>query len=221
MTPAEPVKPVVVPDPPRRHVVEEPVNKPLIANSRTPDISVAPEKPKKSKHEIKVDLSDQISAMDAKRARAKAQKDAEERQERADAQRRDRITTALQGAGKGLSSKIQSLAGNATVVDLPGQGGGAAFANYRSIVYNAYLNAWNPPHNVDSEAEVETEIVIARDGSIISADVVKRSGVGPLDRSVERAMREVRKLAPFPEESKVSQRRFGITFSLKAKQSLG
>src|SRR5207244_1671728 len=109
-----------------------------------------------------------------------------------------------------------------SVIDEMIGGGGAAFADYRTIVYSAYYNAWIAPEElIDDEAVTEVRVVIARDGSIISADITGKSGKAVLDRSVERALRAVRQLPAFPEAAKDSQRTFKIRFNLKAKQSSG
>jgi len=60
---------------------------------------------------------------------------------------------------------------------------------------------------------------VARDGSILSAEIVSRSGHREMDRSVDQALRLVSKLPPFPESARDSERTFLIRFNLEAKLS--
>jgi TonB family protein len=122
----------------------------------------------------------------------------------------------------GLASTIQKDTARATVFDLPGQGGGAAFVDYKTALLSAYYNAWICPQEVDDDlATTEVKVVVARDGSIISAEITKKSPESALNKSVDRALKEVNKLPPFPEGATDDQRSFRIRFNVKAKQSLG
>jgi TonB family protein len=60
---------------------------------------------------------------------------------------------------------------------------------------------------------------VARDGRIIRATIVDRSGNRVLDLSVQKALDSVTKLPPFPEGSRDDQRTFTIDFNLKAKHA--
>jgi TonB family protein len=121
-----------------------------------------------------------------------------------------------------LANGVESSGAKATVVNLPGQGGGAAFAGYNTVIFNAYYHAWiTPDSTADRLAAVEVKIVVARDGSIISADVTNPSGDSALNRSVEKALRAVRKLPPFPSGATDDQRSFLIRFNLDTKESSG
>ena len=68
---------------------------------------------------------------------------------------------------------------------------------------------------------MKVKVVIARDGSVITDAILKRSGIPALDKSVENALNRVRQLPPFPEGAKDAQRTFIINFNLKAKRLLG
>ena len=73
----------------------------------------------------------------------------------------------------------------------------------------------------DRLATADARIVVARDGSIISAELVRRSGNPQVDRSVERALRAVTKLPPFPAGSHDEERTFTIQFDLQSKEGTG
>lgn len=119
---------------------------------------------------------------------------------------------------------IREKGAGATVVDTPGQGGGGeAYADYKSIIYTIYYNAWHPPDlATDDDSTTQAKIVISRSGDILSFRIEKKSGNAALDKSVEAALRRVEKIpVTFPETSKDSQRSFIINFNLKAKNQLG
>jgi TonB family protein len=121
-----------------------------------------------------------------------------------------------------LGSKIRDSAAKATVVTLPGEGGGEAFAGYETVIYNAYYHAWKPPEDAtSSQASADVKITVARDGSVLSAELVGPSGDAAIDRSVQRALDAVKQLPPFPATSQDTQRSFKIRFNLLAKQSSG
>jgi TonB family protein len=122
-----------------------------------------------------------------------------------------------------LASGVQTSGAGRTVVDVPGIGGGGeVFAGYRDVVRSAYYRAWVAPENGgDKSALPEARIVVARDGAIISAELVSPSGEAPLDKSVLRALRAVAKLPPFPASARDEQRTFRIQFSLDLKEASG
>ena len=91
---------------------------------------------------------------------------------------------------------VKSSGAEETVVDMPGQGGGEAFVGYETFIYNAYYHAWITPDSVaDRLAATDAKIVVARDGTILSAEIITKSGEPALDKSVERALRAVTKIA--------------------------
>jgi colicin import membrane protein len=146
----------------------------------------------------------------------------EEREARAEAAARRDAARAISQTLGGLANNITKGAAKAAVFDLPGQGGSAAFVDYRTALFSAYYNAWNCPTDIDNDlASVEVKVVVARNGSVISAEITKKSSDSTLNRSVQRALDAVSKLPPFPEGVNDDQRSFRLRFNLKAKQSLG
>jgi len=122
-----------------------------------------------------------------------------------------------------LASGVQTSGAARTVVDIPGIGGGGeVFAGYRDVVRSAYYRAWVAPENGGDKAALpEARIVVARDGSIVSAELVSPSGETSLDKSVLRALQAVTKLPPFPASAHDEQRTFRIQFSLDLKEASG
>jgi TonB family protein len=122
-----------------------------------------------------------------------------------------------------LASGVQTSGAGRTVVDVEGIGGGGeVFAGYSDVVRSVYYNAWIAPDGGASKtAAPEARIVVARDGSIISADLVGPSGESALDKSVVRVLGAVKKLPPFPASARDEQRTFRIQFSLDLKQATG
>jgi TonB family protein len=214
----EPPKPVVQskpePTPEREPARKPPINPlPIPAQTKTP-VKNTTSNPSPTKHTIKVDLDQTVYKKQIKAQQAEAARN----QENESKQRANAIARAL----KGMASAISTKTAKATVFDVPGQGGGEAFADYRTVVYNVYYSAWNAPDDVaDDQAVTEARIVVARDGSIIQAEVTSRSGRSSLDKSVEAALRNVPRLPPFPSGASDTQRTFRIRFNLKAKQSFG
>jgi len=73
------------------------------------------------------------------------------------------------------------------------------------------------------DLKLETKIVIAHDGRVVSWEITKSARDRALNDSVRRALRAVQSqgLHPFPEDATDSQRSFKISFDLKDKTSLG
>jgi periplasmic protein TonB len=154
-----------------------------------------------------------------------ATKDTSEEDAKAEARAEARAEAKAAAArAKAYSSAVASLRSNlssTTHVDVPGPGG-ASYANYSQIVKSIYTQAWIAPDGVsDDEATAKVTIVVARDGSIISARVTDPSGDAAVDRSVREALRRVDSLPAFPEGATDDQRTFIINFNLKAKRLLG
>lgn len=233
--------PIPTPPPPEIKKIETPIPPPP---EKPPEVKVEPrekptpspkekEKPKEKPKEIvqapkttktetnraKIDLSKLINRGSTPKPETKARPDskAQEAMARQEAAR----TAKLLG---NVASIIRDQSSKATLVEMPGPGGGGeVYADYKSIVYTTYYQAWQSPTlSIDSEATTQAKIIIARDGSIVSYSIEKRSGNTALDKSVEAVLRRVEKIPlPFPEASKDTQRTFIINFNLKAKNLLG
>jgi TonB family protein len=207
--PVEPVEPVERPKP--REVTEE-VKEP----------GLIPKKVSKP-HEIVPDFTPASSVISKKRSKTSTTEvsDAAEtaaQSAAATSRLRQRVAEAMNNLATGVAKS--GAAG--TVVDMPGQGGGEAFVGYETVIYNEYYRAWTPPDSIaDRTAKADVKIVVARDGTILSAEIISKSGRPGLDRSVERALRVVTKLPPFPASAHDEQRSFLIRFNLESKEASG
>ena len=95
--------------------------------------------------------------------------------------------------------------------------GSGQFANYASLVFNKYNNAWVAPANLyDSSLKVEVEVVVSRNGSVTSSRIKRGSGNSLLDQSIRNVLKRVTFIARFPKDAKDSQRTFIIDFKLTA-----
>jgi protein TonB len=86
----------------------------------------------------------------------------------------------------------------------PGGAGGplSPISAFHLGVKEVYFSQWQQPHGlVESGAKyrVRVEIVIARDGEVVSARVVAKSGNAEMDRSVQEAVGRVARVDPLPE----------------------
>ncbi|MCO5051423.1 MAG: TonB family protein [Verrucomicrobiae bacterium] len=156
---------------------------------------------------------------------AKNQKPANDGAAAADSQRNSALATALRstrsGLGKGLSS--------GTDVRMPdGQGGGsgAAYASYAQEIQRRYKAAYDRELQIagdiaDGQAQVETSIVVLRDGTVSSARILKPSGNAELNRLTQRVLDSVRQVPAFPSGTTDSTRTFNIVFDLKPRIGFG
>jgi colicin import membrane protein len=218
--PVEPTPPQIKPEPPKPVVRQQPKpiaepkpkvakNKPvedLTANpklvSRKPIVDTADLTPTK-RGVVKPSPQTSESAQDtaARDARRKAQRE---------------FASAYKTISKNLSSS------DLVMPALGGGSSGQVSANYRDIIFSKYYNAWSIPLDVDDHAgAILAKITIARDGSVISAKIIKRSGNSVLDRSVQNALDTVTFIEPFPEGSSDKERTVTIQFEPQAKRQTG
>ncbi|HUD45558.1 MAG TPA: TonB family protein [Candidatus Baltobacteraceae bacterium] len=174
-------------------------------------------RPSKPRHQHEIHPTFGPAAHTAEHATSEAVQASSQVAARSESRRLNEIENSLDH----LASGVQSSGAARTVVDIPGIGGGGeVFAGYRDIVRSVYYRAWIAPENGgDKSALPEARIVVARDGSIISAELVSPSGEATLDKSISRALRAVTKLPPFPASAHDEQRTFRIQFSLDLKEA--
>jgi len=176
-------------------------------------------KPKSSKphphHEVEVTYPPTYASKSRKKSEPTK---SSESSTHAQAQRLKEIESSLAE----LASGVRKSGSSDPIVDTEGIGGGEAFAGYRDLVFSAYYHAWITPDNAANRlGTADAKVVVARDGSIVSAVLVRPSDDKGLDKSVERALREVTKLPPFPVSTQDAERTYVIRFSLEAKEMTG
>jgi len=122
-----------------------------------------------------------------------------------------------------VANTIRSATSSTTIVmpSMP-SGGGPSYANYAQAVKSIYEKNWSPPDETSrDDALVKVQIVIAKDGTILSSRIIGRSGEPGVDASVEATLRRVTKVPAFPEGAKESKRTYTIGFNLRAKRGIG
>jgi colicin import membrane protein len=212
--PPKAVKPI---EPPKHH--EEAV-KPIEPPKRLSQNDLAPiTKPDKTKSKLDPEsLKPSVRKANDKVKPPKEQDDTAEREYKAAVAARQKAAAEFGKAFKTLSKNMSS----STVVEMPGPGGGGPVsANYRDLLFSKYYNAWNPPPGVDGFRDVLVSITIARDGSVLSARIIKHSGNAAIDKSVQNALDSVTFIEPFPAGSKEPERPFKIIFNPEAKRAIG
>ena len=210
----EPVPPQPQPKPPEP--VKQPTPEPVKEIKHSEESAEANEKPslKPLKHKIEISTELVKRKPNSTSKKTTTSSDAEAQAEkRAKEAARMAFNRAVRSLRDGLSSS--------TTVDPPGPGG-EAYANYAQVVKSIYEHAWIAPEDAtDNDGTTKASVTIARDGTVISARVIRSSGDSAVDRSVERTLERVKFVAVFPEGAKEARRTFTINFNLKAKRLLG
>jgi periplasmic protein TonB len=204
----EQVERVQVPTPPQRKETTRPLPEP--DDSKDVTLESKPKTPKPSTHhEVQVSYTPANAATSRKKPEKTSSSETPSTA-RAEARRLKEIENSLAE----LASGVRSSGSPNTVVDVEGIGGGEAFAGYREVVKAYYYRAWVAPDNMGNRlATADARVTIARDGSVISAELARPSGDSALDKSVERVLRDVTKLRPFPASTHDTQRTFSLRFS--------
>jgi TonB family protein len=189
----QPVAPA--PEPPKEKAVEP--DKPEPAQERKRRIEVSTKMvTRRSEESLEVNPA----------ATRRAQEGAEARRQAAAA-----IERAVAGIQGGLSGS--------TTVELKGPGGGGLpYANWLQAVRTVYQRAWVVPQGIsDDSAAATVSVTIARDGTVLSAHMIKPSGNAAVDASVEATLNRVKYAAPLPDDAKEDQRTVTIVFDVKSK----
>lgn len=218
------------PEPPR-HVEEAPkVEKPRPVETAKPapakpkPVKVV-EKPKPTKPKIEVNLDTVVKNNVAKDDRRKKQREEEKRRQE-EIKRAAKQQAAWQAKVADVTSstvkRLQTGLSSSTSVEMPGPGG-EAFVNYAQWVKEIYERNWLGTDTIPStEATVKVEVVVSRNGSVVSSRIVRKSGNTLLDRSVQGALNRVRSINyPFPDGARENTRTFIINFDLASKRYTG
>jgi TonB family protein len=126
-------------------------------------------------------------------------------------QQQQRLARASRSAIWNLKNNLTS----ATLIDAPGSGS-VAYASYDSAVKSAYYQTWMQMllDTVAKDGEnVIVRVSIARDGTVLSANIVTPSGDAKVDASVQRTLERVKYIAPFPEGATEKERTYTINFN--------
>ena len=189
LSPAAPVAPPPAPAPPKPKKPEPKKTQPKPKIKPKPLTSKPKKITPKPKPKIKVNLNSNVRKPDAQKK--ESQKEAAKQQ------------TAL--------NKLQTKLSGRTSVNVPL--GRYASAKYESLIRRKYMDATIHPGAISGDPVVRVRLVIARNGTILSARVTNKSGVASWDRSVQKALNRVKFIKPFPESMKGSQQTFNLNFN--------
>lgn len=131
--------------------------------------------------------------------------------------------TQLANVARNVARNLRNGLSSSTDVEMPGPGGGGVpYANFLDALKKIYSDAWVVPDGVtDDEATVTASVTIARDGTVRSSKIIRRSGNALVDTSVEATLRRVTYAVPLPDSAKEKERTVTIRFNVKAKRGLG
>ena len=192
------------------------------------------EKPEPKK--IEVDIKTVKTAKDdpdLRRRQQERERAAKEERERREAERQAEIRAHMQAveaanrdykqrqaALSGIVGKVDTGLARTTNIEMPDPGG-EAFINYADLIWSKYYAAWVAPDVTNVRNPTRVEIVVTKDGRVISSNIIRGSGNAAMDRSVRQALERVTKLPAFPPGATDAQRTFRINFELKSKRQFG
>jgi len=130
----------------------------------------------------------------------------------------------LQALKSTVSSLRQGLSSSTAIEEMPAgpRGGGVPYANFYDGVKKIYSDAWLLPDGVtDDSATVTASVTIARNGEVLDAKIVVRSGNTQVDETVAATLRRVRFAVPLPASAKEDQRTVRIKFNVRAQRLIG
>ena len=212
MAPPAPVAPPTPPTPaPTKPTPPKPKPKPpdpIPPKPKPKQVEVVKPKPKPKpvKPKINVNLKSTLRQPDTQKV--KAQQAAAERARQAEAKRQAALKQSL--------NKLDSKLSGRTSVNVP-QGRYAA-ANYESLIRRKYVDATIHPGTISGDPVVKVQLVIARNGNVISARIIGVSGLASWDRAVQKALDRVKRIAPFPAGMSGAKKTFNLNFNSRSFQ---
>lgn len=98
--------------------------------------------------------------------------------------------------------------------------GATSYNRYKELVASVYQQKWNrglPPKSASYRGKVvRVRVTVAKNGRVVSARIVSRSGMVALDNSVKAALNAVRSIGqPFPPGVKEREQTFTVDFQDK------
>ena len=183
-----------------------PKPKPVKPKPKPVEVVKPKPKPKPVKPKINVNLKSTLRQPDTQKV--KAQQAAAERARQAEAKRLAALKQSL--------NKLDSKLSGRTSVNVP-QGRYAA-ANYESLIRRKYVDATIHPGTISGDPVVKVQLVIARNGNVISARIIGVSGLAIWDRAVQKALDRVKRIAPFPAGMSGAKKTFNLNFNSRSFQ---
>ena len=93
-----------------------------------------------------------------------------------------------------------------------------AAANYESLIRRKYVDATIHPGTISGDPVVKVQLVIARNGNVLSARIIGASGLASWDRAVQKALDRVKRIAPFPAGMSGAKKTFSLNFNSRSFQ---
>ena len=205
-TPPKPTTPKPKPTPPDPTPPKPKPVEPVKPKPKPVEVVKPKPKPKPVKPKIKVNLNSTMRKPDTQKI--KAQQAAAERARQAEAKRRAALNQSLNNLDSKLSGR--------TSVNVP-QGRYAA-ANYESLIRRKYVDATIHPGTISGDPVVKVQLVIARNGNVLSARIIGASGLASWDRAVQKALDRVKRIAPFPAGMSGAKKTFSLNFNSRSFQ---
>lgn len=205
-TPPKPTPPKPKPTPPDPTPPKPKPVEPVKPKPKPVEVVKPKPKPKPVKPKIKVNLKSTMRKPDTQKI--KAQQAAAERARQAEAKRRAALNQSLNNLDSKLSGR--------TSVNVP-QGRYAA-ANYESLIRRKYVDATIHPGTISGDPVVKVQLVIARNGNVLSARIIGASGLASWDRAVQKALDRVKRIAPFPAGMSGAKKTFSLNFNSRSFQ---
>jgi TonB family protein len=117
----------------------------------------------------------------------------------------------------GIHSKLSEQLSGETTITVPGPGGGGeVWIGYATYLKSFYEVRWRRPSSLPAPvAYVGVSITVARDGRLLRAELLEKSGIRELDDSVNEVIQRYRRLEPLPPGAMDSERTFRIKFRLE------
>lgn len=210
-----PPAPAPQPPPPRPQVAPpapQPQPEQVKPIDRSPEPSLEPVEKKRALPKVSTKIKTRSGTAVSKSSAS--QTDAETREA---SSRREAFGSALRNLRQGLSSS--------TTIDMPGPGGGGpTYANFLQAVKSIYANAWAgtvPDGATEANTFATVSVTIARDGTVVSARIVRASGKPLVDASVQSVLDRIRMTVPIPEDSKDKERTVEINFRVNTRNLAG
>jgi len=182
-----------------------------------PVIEGPAEKPKTARRPVEVNLTPVVRGAPPVVDREKAERERAAEQARLANLRRQQIERTVKGINSRLSDSTVAAEAQG-----PG-GGGPVYANWEQYAVSVFDRAWDAPEEVaEQNATAKVRVVIARDGRVLSAEFIDRSGLAVLDKSVRAALDRVETIGlPFPEGARETERTLLLNFRLKPRRATG
>jgi TonB family protein len=195
-------------------------------DSEDPATSATTTKPVKTQRkEIRTSyLQPKGSPEDDRKARKQREVEADERERQGTkewlARERSRQEGLQERARRfaATADQLRSRAVSSTDIGVAATPGDDAFASWYAQLKTVYERAWEGrrPGSVTTDLTlVKAVVTIARDGTVQAFQVLEPSGIPAVDASVNRVLREMRKVPPFPSGANEKERKVVINFKVE------